>query len=124
MLWHSPVEVQTILNGLGDLKGGRSPVVHMIESLGMMSVDVDGCAFDLVSDGKRPLRPWTIKTTSERLLKNLLPKRCSHPKGFVHDHAVGSLTVKTGVYNIKMAACILSSLFPSVAALSHSGDQG
>ena len=54
--------------------------------------------------------------------------------------------MKTGVYNIKMAACILSSLFPSVAvsvvpgmpvtpfvprphvehdpALSHSGDQG
>ena len=97
-------------------QGWKEPtLIQMIESLGMMSVDVDGCAFDLVIDGKRPLRPWTIKTTSERLLKNLLPKRCSHPKGFVHDHAVGSLTVKTGIYNFKMAACILSSLFPSVA---------
>lgn len=58
-------------------QGWKEPTLtQMMESLGMMSVDVDGCAFDLVIDGKRPLRPWTLKTASERLMKNLVA-----PKG-------------------------------------------
>ena len=96
-------------------QGWKEPtLIQMIECLGMESVDIDGCAFDLEIDGKRPLKPWTIKTTSKRLAQNLAPRKCSHPKGYVHDHVEGSLTVKTGVYNIKMATCILASLFPSV----------
>ena len=96
-------------------QGWKEPtLIQMIECLGMESVDIDGCAFDLEIDGKRPLKPWTIKTTSKRLAQNLSSRRCSHPKGHVHDHVEGSLTVKTGAYNIKMATCILASLFPSV----------
>ena len=43
-----------------DSEGWKEEVVQqMIHALNMQLVNVDGCAFHLVIDGRRPLRPWT-----------------------------------------------------------------
>ena len=42
-----------------------------MSSLGMKSVQFDGCAFDFEIDGKRPKRQWVVKTTNDRIGKEL-----------------------------------------------------
>ena len=97
-----------------DAEGWQEPVVQScMNSLGMKSVQFDGCAFDLELDGKRPKRQWIVQTTNERLVKELETKKCSHEKGF-HDLLEGSLTKKSGFYNMSMAICLISTLFPGV----------
>ena len=88
-------------------------VKETTQSLGMKSVQFDGCAFDLEVDGKRPKRQWIVQTTNERLRNELMSKKCTHEKGF-HDPLEGSTTTKSGFYNTSMAICLISSLFPSV----------
>ena len=97
-----------------DSKGWSEPQVeNCMESLGMKSVDFDGCAFGLEINGKRPRRQWTVKSTNDRMIRELQSKQCNHPKGY-HDQLVGSLTTKSGFYNMNMAICIVSTLFPHV----------
>lgn len=91
-------------------------VQQMVVALNMKPVQVDGCAFGLNINGKRPLKPWTFQTSSERLRQALSSRRCKHPKGHKHDLLEGSLTTKSGVYNVAMATCILTTLFPGVVA--------
>ena len=97
-----------------DSSGWKDPVVEQImEALELTGVRVDGCSFNLQIHGKRPQRPWVIKTDNPKLLKELSTKVCKHPQGF-HDHLEGSLTVKSGFYNVAMATCILATLYPGV----------
>ena len=86
----------------------------MIHALNMQPVNVDGCAFHLGIDGKRPLRPWTIQTTSDRMRGGMASKTCSHAKDHKHDVLEGSITAKSGIYNVEMAVAILTLLFPGV----------
>ena len=88
-------------------------VLDCIEGLGMKPVQFDGCAFGLEIDGKHPKRPWKVQTTNEKLLKELQSRQCKHEKGY-HDPLEGSITTKSGYYNMSMAICIVSTLFPSV----------
>jgi hypothetical protein len=97
-----------------DSSGWKDPVVEQImEALELTGVRVDGCSFNLQIHGKRPQRPWVIKTDNPKLLKELSTKVCKQPQGF-HDHLEGSLTVKSGFYNVAMATCILATLYPGV----------
>ena len=94
-----------------DSEGWQEPVVKScVDSLGMKSVQFDG-AFNLEIDGKCPKRQWIVQTTKEKLRKELESKKCSHEKGF-HDHLEGSITKKSGFYNMSMAICLVSTLFP------------
>jgi len=92
---------------------GEPEVQHCMSSLGMKAVQFDGCAFDLFVDGKKPRSQWIVHTTNDRIIKELSSKKCQHEKGF-HDPLVGSLTKKSGFYNMNMATCLVSTLFPNV----------
>ena len=84
-----------------------------MSSLGMKSVQFDGCTFDFEIDGKRPKRQWVVKTTNNRIGKELESKKCRHGKGF-YDQFEGALTKKSGFYNMNMVICLVSTLFPHV----------
>ena len=56
-------------------------VEQCMSSLGIKSVQFDGCAFDLETNVKRPGRQWNVKTTDDRILKELESKKCHHWKG-------------------------------------------
>lgn len=95
-----------------DSEGWDEPEVQdCIDSLGMKGVQFDGCVFDLEFDGKKPKRQWVVQTTNDRLLNELASKKCKHEKGF-HDQLEGSLTKKSGLYNMSFAICLVSTLFP------------
>ena len=97
-----------------DSTGWNEPIVQQtMEALQLSPVNVDGCAFGLEIDGKFSQRPWLIQTDNPRLLRELSTKKCTHPKGF-HDPLEGSLTNKSGFYNVTMATCIVTTLFPGV----------
>lgn len=97
-----------------DSTGWDEPVVQqMLDMLDLKPVNVDGCAFGLEINGKYPRRPWLIQTSNERLRKELSSKVCKHEKGF-HDALEGSLTTKSGFYNVAMATCIVTTLFPGI----------
>ena len=97
-----------------DSEGWDEPEVQeCMQSLGMKEVQFDGCAFDLTIDGKKPRRQWKVQTTNDRIIRELSSKRCNHAKG-VHDQLEGSLTKKSGFYNMSMAVCLISTLFPGV----------
>lgn len=97
-----------------DSEGWLDPtVVETMNALDLKSVRVDGCAFNLQVAGKRPQRPWKIMTDSQRLIDEFQGKVCRHPKGF-HDPLEGSLTTKSGYYNVAMATCIIATLFPGL----------
>ena len=85
----------------------------LYEALELASVRYDGCAFGLQINGKRPQRPWLIRTDNSKLLKELSTTVCRHPHGF-HGQSQDSLTVKSGFYHVAMATCILATLFPGV----------
>ena len=113
-----------------DSEGWQERVVQScMDSLGMKSVQFDGCAFDLELDGKRPKRQWIVQTTNERLVKEPKTKKFSHAKGF-HRPLEGSLTKKSRFYTMSMAICfpfffqvsfsIRSQLAPSChSSLTH-----
>lgn len=95
-------------------KGWGEPVVQQtLDYFSLIPVAVDGCAFGLEIDGKHPQSPWTILSDSCRLRNELQSKTCKHPSGY-HDSLEGNLTTKSGIYNVDMAVCILTSLFPGV----------
>ena len=97
-----------------DSTGWDEPVVQqMLDMLDLKPVNVDGCAFGLEINGKYPRHPWLIQTSNERLRKELSSKVCKHEKGF-HDALEGSLTTKSGFYNVAMATCIVTTLFPGI----------
>ena len=97
-----------------DSSGWKDPVVEQtMEALELTGVRVHGCSFNLQIHGKRPERPWVIKTDNPKLFKELSTKVCKHPQGF-HDYLEGSLTVKSDFYNVAMATCILATLYPGV----------
>ena len=97
-----------------DSAGWKEPIVEQTMSLlGLKGVYVDGCAFGLEIGGKHPRRPWLIKSDHPKLLEELATRTCKHPNGY-HDQLEGSLTTKSGFYNISMASCILACLFPGV----------
>ena len=97
-----------------DFTGWDEPVVQqMLDMLDLKPVNVDGCAFGLEINGKYPRHPWLIQTSNERLRKELSSKVCKHEKGF-HDALEGSLTTKSGFYNVAMATCIVTTLFPGI----------
>ena len=54
-----------------------------------------------------------IQSDSARLINALKPKVCHHEPGF-HSPLEGSLTTKSGFYNVQMASCILTTLFPGI----------
>ena len=85
----------------------------MISHYNMFSTYPCGCAFDLTVQGLKPLKPWRIITTSDRLAVEMSSKVCRHPKGFKHDRLEGGrLAYLSGFYNRNMAFSILCSLFP------------
>eukprot|EP00435_Cladocopium_sp_Y103_P071759 s497_g38.t1 len=97
-----------------DSEGWEEPEVQAcMSSLGMKTVQFDGCSFDLEIDGKKPKRKWIVKTTNDRIIRELESKKCHHEKGY-HDQPVGSFTKKAGFYNMNMAICLVSTLFPGV----------
>ena len=61
----------------------------MISHYNMFSTYPCGCAFDLTVQGLKPLKPWRIITTSDRLAVEMSSKVCRHPKGFKHDRLEG-----------------------------------
>ena len=90
-----------------------------MSSLGMKSVQFDGCTFDFEIDGKRPKRQWVVKTTNNRIGKELESKKCRHGKGF-YDQFEGALTKKSGFYNMNMVICLVLTLFPHVISWTKS----
>ena len=85
----------------------------MITKFSMFSTYPCGCAFDLTIKGKKPLKPWRIVTTDERVAVEMGRRTCKHPKGYKHDRLEGgNLSYLSGFYNRSMAASILCSLFP------------
>jgi len=71
------------------------------------------CAFGLIIKGLKPLKPWRIVTTNDRVAVEMNDKRCRHPKEFRHDHLDGGkLAYLSGFYNRAMATSILCSVFP------------
>ena len=91
-------------------------VVSMIVDLNMFSCYPSGCGMGLVIDGKSPLKEWRVVTTNQRVAAHLDKFRCQHPPGHRHDPIEGGKLAKlSGMYNIKMAVAILSSLNPHAA---------
>ena len=87
---------------------------HMVTKYNMFSTYPCGCGFNLAIKGLKPLKPWRIITTHERLAVELDSRRCCHPKNFVHDKLEGgNLAYLSGFYNREMAISILGSLFPA-----------
>ena len=85
----------------------------MITKHSMISAYPCGCAFDLTIHGKKPLKPWRLVTTNERVAVEMNNKVCKHPKGHKHDRLEGGkLSYLSGFYNRPMAVSILCSLFP------------
>ena len=99
-----------------DSEGWDQPLVKdTMVALDLQPVRIDGCAFGLAINGKHPQRPWLVQTDNKRLVKEFQHKKCKHEKGF-HDSLEGSLTTKSGIYNVTMATSILTTLFPGVVA--------
>lgn len=87
----------------------------MMTKRNMVSTYPSGCGFNLTIKGLKPLKPWRIITTHERLAIELDSRRCCHPKGYRHDRlAGGRLAYLSGFYNHEMAVSILCSLYPDV----------
>ena len=61
----------------------------MITKHSMISAYPCGCAFDLTIHGKKPLKPWRLVTTNERVAVEMNNKVCKHPKGHKHDRLEG-----------------------------------
>ena len=90
-------------------------VIQMVVQFDMVSSYPSGCGFGLVIDGKRPLKPWRVVTTSKRLAAQMHRFRCKHPPGFRHDPIEGGrMASQSGLYNKKMATAILTALYPEV----------
>ena len=88
-------------------------LTDMLTKHSMFSTYPTGCAFGLTIKGLKPLKPWRIITTHERLALELDSRRCCHPKGYCHDRlAGGRLAYLSGFYNHDMAVSILCSLYP------------
>ena len=89
-------------------------LTDMIVKHSMFSAFPCGCAFDLVVEGRRPLKPWRIVTTNERVAVEMNHRRCRHQKGHERDPLEGGrLAYLSGFYNRAMASSILCSLFPN-----------
>ena len=85
----------------------------MMTKHNMVSTYPSGCGFNLTIKGLKPLKPWRIITTHERLAIELDSRRCCHPKGYRHARlAGGRLAYLSGFYNHDMAVSILCSLYP------------
>ena len=101
-----------------DSVGWSEPEVQdCMSELELELVMFEGCAFNLEIDGKFPEKRWTVATDNPAIKAEFAKRRCHHPPKY-HDHLEGKVTTKSGVYNISMAACIVSCLFPGVA-LDH-----
>ena len=72
-----------------------------------------GCGYGLIVEGKCPLKPFRVATTSLRLAAELDRHRCAHPPDYVHDPIEGSkMEAMSNLYNRNMALSILCALFP------------
>ena len=92
-------------------------VIQMVVQFDMVSSYPSGCGFGLVIDGKKPLKPWRIVTTSKRLAAQMDRFRCKHPPGFRHDPIEsGRMASQSGLHNKKMATAILTALYPEVTS--------
>ena len=94
-----------------DSPGWRETVVlSMIEEFDMYVSFPTGCGFGLEIDGKRPLRPWRVVSTSRRLANELSKYSCHHDPGHKHDEIMSGTAEASGCDNLKMATVIVSSL--------------
>ena len=81
----------------------------------MYSAFPTGCGFNLCIDGRRPLKPWRVVTTSSRTAVELDRRQCAHDPSHVHDPIEGgAMAEKSGYYNREMAMSILCSVLPHV----------
>ena len=60
-------------------------LTDMLTKHSMFSTYPTGSAFGLTIKGLKPLKPWRIITTHERLALELDSRRRCHPKGYCHD---------------------------------------
>ena len=95
--------------------GWKEPVVlGMISEFNMYSSYPTGCGFDLTIKGLKPLKQWRVVSTSSRLSSELDKYRCIHEVGHKHDCVEeATIALVSGLYNLKMASVIVSSLCTS-----------
>ena len=88
-------------------------LVKFIARFKLLTVDFDGCSLGLKSAKGNPIKkPWTIVTTSQRLVDTLKPYVCCHKKASDHDICQGAETKKSGFYTDLMAKKIITGLCP------------
>ena len=94
-------------------------IQQLIEELGMVIVDFDGCRVGLCNEKGEPhLKQWRLITTDNRIARIFSGLRCLHEKAFKHAVIEGSSTRQTGFYPREMCEYIMHALYPDILVKS------
>ena len=94
-------------------------IQQLIEELGMVIVDFDGCRVGLCNEKGEPhLKQWRLITTDNRIARIFSGLRCLHEKAFKHAVIEGSSTRQTGFYPRDMCEYIMHALYPDILVKS------
>ena len=84
-------------------------LTSFLSKFGFQKVDFDGCAFGLKSKkGNFIKKPWTIATTSSRLINTLFTRKCD--RSHTHQSCEGNEAKRSAFYTESLADAIIDGL--------------